>query len=167
VYEHLIASLIPSIAPPRAAALAPLQSRVDVARLGLADVRTSHAALVEQLARVDLKRLQPRVRAEVFPLLGRVNQLALDLRAALDHADVPVDARDAQRAAVGAVSDADFNGSMVSLTRAVDRYTGATTHAEVLAHLLDAALAELGAADVWSETFVVQMPAEQRWSPAS
>jgi hypothetical protein len=153
----IITALVPDLSPDRALALEPLRARVDAAQSALAAARFEYGPVVERLARIDLVRLRPRIKKEFINTVGSLRAVAIDLRVEFDHADVPVDLRDAFRAATGARSDAEFTNAMQQIMRDADRYTGTVEHVDVLTRRLVAALAVLeDAGDIFSDVFVVE-----------
>jgi hypothetical protein len=162
----IITQLVPDLSPDREATLAPLRSRIDAARAALVAARDEHGPVVERLARVDLVKLQPRLKKEFYSVVGVVRAAAIELRAAFAHADVPVDLHDALRAAASpTASAAEFTGVVQRITRDADRYAGNVEHVDVLAKRLVAALAVLEDADtIWSDSFVVAPRQEFGWT---
>jgi hypothetical protein len=162
----LISSLVPAIRTDGQLALDPLQEKVHATHLALLAVRVTHGD--ERLARIDAKKLQPRIKADLYPVVGRVRHLAVELRQSLDHTELSVDIRESVRACVAARSDGEFTAATQSLKKAVDRYAGSVASVEALVAQLDAAIATLVAAEtIWSETFVVAAPVGQTWTAAS
>jgi hypothetical protein len=154
----ILDSLVPVLSPDRALTLAPLKAKIRAAHDDLLATRGMYGAVVEQLARVDLAALQPRVRPEYFNTLAAARATALDLRVTFDTTDVPVDLRDSMRTAENPKTSApEFTGAVQRLQRDVERYVGTVENVDVLMRRMLAALALLEDAgeNIWSPSFVV------------
>jgi hypothetical protein len=155
MYSNVL-SLVPQLTADRTATLAAFDERTDPARVEIASLAIAWSPLAEQLARLDPKKLQPRLVPAYHNLVARVQTNAMALRDRFDHLDTP-DLTGARRAAVAARADSEFASTSQLLERETARFVASVEYARDLTEKLKKDLTTLESAGdaIYSDEFTV------------
>jgi hypothetical protein len=105
----------PALPADRALTVEPLLARATAVRARLAAARDTHLDLAQTLTTIDVKKLQPRIKAEFWPKVGTMLSNGRVLRDLLDAA------RDGLRDAARAITSTRTENEFVAAVRVVEQ----------------------------------------------
>lgn len=135
--------------------------KYEATRARVESIKDRLGVAVEDACGVDVGALRSRLTPDGLVIVGRLRALAHQLRDRFDRVVSP-ELRDGLRQLSAPLAAAwEVEPLVAKLTEATARYESAATNTETLAVQLEAALADAGRADIWSEAFVSHIASDR------